>query len=493
MPPGAVLRTMSTPRLARRPLLAVAALLLVATVVPVAWVAAHPAGVRPGTFVTAAPQTWTSGSSSASNATELTTSAEWIQNSSSVERLVIRATNLSASVVQVETWSNTTATSSNVACAPTCAAPTATATIVSRSTSTYHLVENFSTGASVAWNGTTLAALGVTGAYDEETSTSATYLSSTGPNATNGSLVTSFVTAGWIAFPSGPLGLIPWHLPNATLVGPNGSYYPVGTTWNDTAAYSVDVSLTSNLTLTGIFANESGIGYAYPVSFGAAGVAGGTASTGGPSTPPPPPATPAPVSIFPGTFSYPPAIGCQSNVTNVPPSYGNGSTMAASGPNATCQQVGPGNETAFGFSLNSEIYGAPAPGFTASYRNVSLILVGSEGPYSPGPALGGALAGSAFFGGAARGWGTVASGIGYYGVPTGGPSYGVPVSNPPPPNVNRSGSPSVDPGGPAVRPSESQGPTMGGMVPLVGAILLAAVVVAVIGVVVLARRRPPAP
>jgi len=488
--------TLPPPRARRLGLPVAVLLLLAAAVVPLAWAApGAPSSARPA-FTAGVPQTWSSGTSQISNVTDTQFGSSFVDGYRSTTSLVVRATNLSATEVQFETWANSSGRSYTASCTPDCSSPTVSQTSVETSNSTDHLIEVFTSQATVRYNGSALPALGLLNASEQFGGALAVEAASTGPNATSGTVAMTRSGGGWIDFGSPGLGLVPWVLPNA-------SYPAYGTSapeaWNGTAAFTASLATAQNTTVSGIFTSAYG-GSANGSGPGTVG-SNGNLTSGGPLPPPP-------VAFYVGPFA-PPSLACPWNRTVTANGTAGGDLWASS----SCRSTAPGSETALGYRFGLPYYAgsgsANGSAGTSGPCNCSPmpwngsadapVVLATDGPYTPSAAVTSVLPGSDLFGGAARAWGSVfAANGGGYGYPLGGLPGGYPVSGSPgsviPPGQ-------VPPNGPAPVTSGPRPTGPGGPVPAlspatqamgIGVIVLVVVAVLVGAVLVTRRgRRPP--
>ncbi len=433
---------------------------------------------RPGAVAAPAvglgvPQTWTTGSTYASNGSVQEYTYAEVTDDYSSESLTITAQNTSSTTVAVETLESEVSESYFLQCAPSCSAPISSLLEQSNENYSHGIFENFTTGATVDANGSYVAALGLLNASEQLEASGGYSLSESGPgsNNTTGTVAFSGRDVGTISFP-GALGILPLTTPS----GPG---------WNDTAAYRLAVALNLSVSGTGAFANGSAY---YNLS--------------GPGA----------------TFSGPELVGPPGGLLGLsiscPVNASGGSEWGTSAGN--CSYAGGGNETEYGFNvadyfnISSSPPGSPAPPAPAAAHapipwNFSFAILEFDGPYVPGPALSEVLAGSAFFGGALRNWTEIdVGGYGSYGSSTGlgtpgtsgngtgvggGGGLGAPgnqrttPTGPPPNATGHGGTTPLSPTQPASRPADPMG-----MLPLV-LLVMVGVVLAAVGVAWYSVRR----
>lgn len=438
------------------------------------------------------PQSWNESSAGASNSSYQGLSYGDLSSDAGWASFVVRATNTSATGVELESWSNGSARTSLTACTPGCGASTASVTENASSAYSEVTIENLTSTAQVAVNGSLVSALGISSAFQTLSSVASDTLSGSGGAANvSGSLQSSVASTGSIRFTPGPLGLVPWKIPTGRYAN-----FSLGL-WNDSASYALDIVSHYSLTISGAFENASllygqggnGSGALLGL-FGAIGLDGG-AGFGGPSVP------------AAGTVLACPENSTGTNVT--PPS--------TAGENLTCRFDGSGTELADGFSFsdlvstgnsppsgNNSSQGPPPFRPAASPTNATAFYLMTDGPYFPSEALETVVPGSDLFGGAVADWAPFDLGVGGVSVGTGGaPEGGLGLSPPArgpaggnPPARNGGGSPPADPTGPSGDAQAGAGPAGGPRGMWIAAIAI--VGVGLVGAILWIRRRraPPA-
>ena len=391
------------------------AIVVAAAAVPIAAGAIGVPGTSPRPGTGTGPQTWTSGAHSASNSTDLEFGYEYRSTFQSDTTFVVRATNVSSTTVDLETWANASGSSVSTYCTPSCASPSTTMTTRSTSASTMHILEVLVTHATVDVNGTTAAALGVQNASETDAASSSFNETVVGNASTSGNLTvaTTSSESGTVDFGPGALGLIPWTVPNDSA-------------WNDTAGYGATIAAAFNATVAGDLAGPIGMGILgapgavpAPLVPGPSNGSGGGNGTGVPALIGPMP--------WPGAYMGSGAILCPPNAT----ALSNGT--AASGARyvaGTCSFNGRGSETSYGaplwafYGIGGGVYGSgsgnasggpsgqpvPPPTYPPPLwrgNGSTGVFVSSTGPYLPGPGLVRVVPGSDLFGGAAAHWGPI--------------------------------------------------------------------------------------
>lgn len=417
------------------------AVLIVAAMANPAAFAGPSNAARPSASI-GTPQVWAESASSGSNSSEQGLHASERASLFFADSLTVTATNTSTSTVLVETVATETGAFGLFACAPTCGQATGTLAVNETLSTDHVLFENLTNAASVEENGSSVSALGVLNAAESMSETTTLSLSARASDGNVTHLDASAVMTdlGSVSFASA-LGLAPWHLPST-----------FGLSWNDTSAYTANVTTTETTTESGNL--SAGLGPAGAALGMPANASGGFGlpfePTGFLGVPYGMPGPSIACLVSSAPYGYPPGSPGYNGSGGAP---GTNSSPLWVSEGGNCSYQGSGNETAFGsaylfgngtgfpFSAGGSTPpfgpGGPSPALPVPSPAIS---VGLTEPYVPGVGVTGALPGSAFFGGAMRNWTALSAfGDGGYGdfapglpaipgtpIGTGGPYNGPP-------------------------------------------------------------------